>query len=241
MIPGMDQAEIYEEHADEYEALVRAEDCDGNLLPAIARVIPLRGAEVLEVGAGTGRITRLLVGAGARVVAVDRAEAMLAVARRKLDAMSAKDQWRLLVADARALPVGDGWANLAIAGWVFGHLRYWMPEGWRDEVGKALAEMRRALVPGGAMILIETLGTGRERAEPPSPELAEYVAWLEAEHGFSRTVIRTDYVFPSVEEAAATAGFFFGEAFGARVREKGSARIPEFTGVWSARAAGPVL
>ena len=160
---------------------------------------------------------------------------MLEVARRHLESMERPSAWELHAADARALPVADGWADLAVAGWVFGHLRYWLPDGWRDAIGAALAEMKRALRPGGALVVIETLGTGREDPEPPSPALAEYYAWLEETHGMTRAAIRTDYAFPDVDTAARVTGFFFGEAFGERVRREGWRRIPECTGLWSMR------
>jgi ubiquinone/menaquinone biosynthesis C-methylase UbiE len=232
----MDQATIYAHHAAEYDALVSAEDVDRRLLPAIAAVAPLAGARVIEAGAGTGRITRQLVAAGARVVGVDASSAMLDVARAHLEVAAPRDAWDLHCADARALPVPSGWANLGVAGWVFGHFRLWMPEGWRTEIAAALAEMDRALAPGGALVVVETLGTGREEPEPPSPALAEYYAWLEQDQGMTRAWIRTDYEFPDAATAARVTGFFFGEAFGERVIREGRRRIPECTGVWSRRA-----
>lgn len=75
----MDHAEIYARHAAEYDELVRAENHDGNLLPAIAALCPLEGAKVLEVGAGTGRIARQLAPRLRRHVGTDREEAMLAI------------------------------------------------------------------------------------------------------------------------------------------------------------------
>ncbi|MFO0756226.1 MAG: class I SAM-dependent methyltransferase [Byssovorax sp.] len=229
----MDQAAIYERHAAEYDALVAAEDHKGNLMPAIEAIAPLAGARVVEAGAGTGRITRQLVARGAHVTAFDRSPAMLAVARAHLEAMQQPDRWTLAEADARALPVPKGEADLALAGWVFGHLRLWLPDGWRDAIGTALAELKRALRPGGTLLVIETLGTGRDEAGPPSPALAEYYTWMEREHGMKRLAIRTDYAFADVEEAARITGFFFGEAFGEKVRREGSAIIREHTGLWS--------
>lgn len=237
----MEHAEIYARHAAEYDELVRAEDCDGNLLPAIAELCPLEGAKVVEVGAGTGRIARQLAPRLRRYVGTDREEAMLAIARAHFTALAERGalpeelDWTFTRCDARELTVASGWADLAIAGWVFGHLREWMPEGWQDEVGKALAELRRVLRPGGTALIIETLGTGATEPAPPTEGLAEYYAWLEAQ-GFIRTAIRTDYQFNSVGEAARVTGFFFGEAFAARVRQQGWARIPECTGLWSRRA-----
>ena len=74
----MDYQEIYTNHADRYDALVEAEDCDGRLLPALESVAPLRGARVLEVGVGTGRITRLIAPLAGRVVGVERSPARIA-------------------------------------------------------------------------------------------------------------------------------------------------------------------
>jgi len=227
--------EIYASRAEEYDALVSAEDRDGNLIPAIEAIHPLAGAAVLEVGVGTGRIARAIIGRVGRLVGVDRAAAMLAVARRRLSVVDGAAPWELHEADARALPVGDGWADVAIAGWVFGHFRAWMPDDWQAQVAGALGEMRRALRPGGALIVIETLGTGREEPAAPTPGLEEYFTWLERAQGFERRAIRTDYQFPDVESAAAITGFFFGDELAARVRREGWARVPECTGLWSIR------
>ena len=47
-----------EEGATAYDLLVSAEDCDGALPPALNDIRSLAGANVVEVGAGTGRLTR---------------------------------------------------------------------------------------------------------------------------------------------------------------------------------------
>lgn len=227
----MTQEEIYARHAAAYDELVSAEDCDGNLIPALEAICPLRGARVLELGVGTGRIARQILDRVAYLVGVDRAPAMLEVARARLGAVPQAAAWELLEADARALPLGSGWADLAVAGWVFGHFREWMPASWKEELGLALAELSRALAPGGVIVLIETLGTGATSPQPPTPGLAEYYAHLEAQ-GFGRVAIRTDYQFPDVQTAARITGFFFGEDFAARVRREGWTRVPECTGLW---------
>jgi hypothetical protein len=127
--------------------------------------------------------------------------------------------------------VSSGWADVAVAGWAFGHMRYEHPDQWRDSVTSALSEMERALRPQGVTILIETLGTGVEKPKT-SPELAEYLGWLEHVLGMTRMEIRTDYLFPDADAAARATSFFFGRAFADAVRRRGNRRIPECTGLW---------
>ncbi len=225
----MDYEEIYAEHAGRYDELVAAEDCEHALLPALEAVRSLRGTDVLEVGVGTGRLTRIVAPLARRVFGVERSRAMLEVARQHLAAAA---NVTLLLADARALPVAAASADVALAGWVFGHFRYWMPADWKTEVGSAIGHMQRALRPAGTLVVIETLGTGSTEPAAPSQELAEYYAWLESELGFERAAIRTDYQFESVERAAEVTGFFFGDEFAKRVVAERWSRIPECTGIW---------
>jgi hypothetical protein len=93
--------------------------------------------------------------------------------------------------------------------------------------------MQRLVGPDGSLIIIETLTTGSMEPAPPNQGLATYYAWLESEWGFQRQQIRTDYQFDSVDEAVTRTEFFFGPELAATVREKGWARIPEWTGVWA--------
>jgi ubiquinone/menaquinone biosynthesis C-methylase UbiE len=142
-------------------------------------------------------------------------------------------EWPLVQADMRCLPVVTGWADVAIAGWSIGHLRGWYSQDWQEQIGRVLREMQRAARPGGALIILETMTTGSLAPAPPSPQLAEYYAWLEGEWGFQREVIATDYQFVDVEQAAAYTEFFFGSKLAGEIRDRGWARLPEWTGVWN--------
>lgn len=222
---------VYGQRAEDYDLLVSREDYRGNLLHKIAELRPLAEIDVVEFGAGTGRVTRLLAPHVRSIRAFDAQEPMLAVARSRAQQLGHAN-CTFEVGSNDALPCEDACADLAIAGWTFGHLPGWHPDDWRERLAAVLAEMRRVLRPGGTAFIIDTLGTGRETPEAPSPGLAAYQAALEQEHGFTRHWIRTDYEFESVEEAERLARFFFGDGLGDKVVREKAMVLAECTGVW---------
>ena len=81
------------------------------------------GKTVLDIGAGTGRAAIPLAAAGARVVAADASEAMLAEARRKAEAAGAELTFERC--DAMALPFGDRAFEAVLCLRVLLHVRDW--------------------------------------------------------------------------------------------------------------------
>jgi ubiquinone/menaquinone biosynthesis C-methylase UbiE len=227
----VDAREVYRSHPESYDELVRYEDREGNLLPAIGALAPLANAEVVELGAGTGRLTALLAPHVRSIRAFDIAVPMMAVGRRKLARLE-RCNWGFGVADNACLPVPDGSADLAIAGWSFGHQTVWSEDAWRAPIESALREALRVLRPTGTAVVVETLGTGHASPFEPPPQLARYYAMLGDEHGFERTWIRTDYEFPTVAEGEKLVRFFFGEDPAADFVVRGSRVLPECTGLW---------
>jgi len=221
-----DHEKIYQKEADQYEYLVACEDFQGNLLPAIRQVFPPAGKDVVELGAGTGRLTCLLAPLVRSMRAYDVSQAMLDVAIRKLNDLGLTN-WQAATADHRQLPAASQSADLAISGWSICYLVDWNRGGWVTQLEKALGEIRRVLSPGGTMIIIETLGTGFEAPHPPD-HLVDYYQYL-THQGFQSTWLRTDYRFPSEKEARRMAGFFFGPELAEKVH---GPTIPECTGLW---------
>lgn len=225
-----DYRQIYAHDAARYDRLVSAEDAAGALPATLARVACLTpGDRVVELGAGTGRVTRLIAPYVAHVDAFDEAEAMLVVARERA-AAAGHLNCTFTRAEHRALPVADGSADVALAGWAIAHAVAWHPDTWRDHVRAALAEMRRVVRPGGHVVVVETLGTGAEEPAPP-PHLLPLYELLER-GGFSRETIRTDYRFASPAEALELVGFFFGERLATPLAASLATTLPECTGVW---------
>lgn len=226
--------EIYAHRAKDYERLVAREDYQHNLHPALDQICTLTGVDVVEMGAGTGRLTCLLAPLVNSIQAFDASQPMLDVAAAKLKKMGLGN-WRVEVGDNRNLPSGAEVADVSIAGWSFGHFVGWYPDRWRAEIGYALAEMRRVLRPDGTAIILETLGTGFPTPTPPNQALADYYAFLEQEHGFSHTWLRTDYQFASLAEAEELTRFFFGNELAGQVVENEWVILPECTGIWWAK------
>lgn len=223
--------EIYAKHADKYEALVQREDYQGNILRTLREIRPLTGIDVVEFGAGTGRLTLMLALLVKYIHVFDGSQHMLDVTIGKLN-QAGFANWHAQAADNRAIPVASGAAELSIQGWSFGHFCGWYPDTWRAEIGKAVGEMKRVLRPGGTAIILETLGTGREMPQAPTEGLAAYYEWLENEQGFTGTWIRTDYQFESLDEAKSLTTFFFGDELANDVVKHNWVILPECTGVW---------
>ncbi len=93
---------------------------------------------VLELGAGTGKLTRVVVGLGHDVHATDPDAAMLAVLEAQLPGV------RTAVAGAEEIPLADGSVDAVIAAQAF----HWF------DLDRALPEISRVLVPGGRICLV---------------------------------------------------------------------------------------
>lgn len=98
--------------------------------------------EILDLGAGTGQIPIELCRRmpWVRVVAVDAAESMLAVARANVAAAGLVDRIELVLADAKRLPFPSRSFPVVISNSIVHHIA---------EPAEVLAEAMRVLVPGG--------------------------------------------------------------------------------------------
>jgi ubiquinone/menaquinone biosynthesis C-methylase UbiE len=229
----IDYDTIYQNQADRYEQLVEREDYQHHLPRALSQIRSMQDADIVELGAGTGRLTLMLAPIARSIFLNDASIAMLSVAQSKLR-QQPRQNWKIAVADHRALPLPDRCADVSIAGWTISMFNARLyPETWRPEIDQAIQQMRRVLRPHGTMIIIETLGTGYETPHPPTDALADYYARLENEHGFTRTWIRTDFEFKSVAEAAERTRFFFGDELADRILRESLKILPECTGLWT--------
>lgn len=223
------QRKIYQSDAERYEALISREDHLGNIPRAVDEIINVEGLDVVDLGAGTGRLTLMLAPRARSISSFDISDHMLEVTRARLKALGLNN-WRVEVADHRSVPLADDSVDLVVSGWSVSYLAVWNPDSWRAELEKWLGEIKRILRQSGHIVLFESLGTGNE-SPIQLPHLESYYPWLD-EMGFQNKWIRTDYQFESLDEAIELAGFFFGEEMAEKVRSRGSVTLPECTGVW---------
>lgn len=120
-------ANAYAEHRPHYaEAAVRW---------ALEPVWPRRPLRVIDLGAGTGKLTATLIRVGADVTAVEPDPKMLAVLRREVTTV------RSLPGSAEEIPVPDDSADAVLAG----QAMHWF------DLDRALPEIARVLSPGGVL------------------------------------------------------------------------------------------
>jgi len=121
---------------------------------AIAELDLRPGSIALDLGAGTGKLTRMLLDAELVVIAIDPSPAMLAQLRTAAPAAEA------VVGAAEAIPLPSESVDAVTAGQAF---------HWFDATA-ALAEIHRVLRPGGGVAL---LWNRRDRADPVQRLLVE--------------------------------------------------------------------
>ena len=133
-----------------------ADDTAPGVLALLAPVKE-RGGLVVEIGCGSGLLTRYLVDAGHRVIATDASPAMLDLARETVP--GAEDIRRLTLPDD---PVPEADAIVGV-----GHALNYLPD--EESLERALVAIAAALRPGGVLAIdLCDLEWGRARVDEPA-------------------------------------------------------------------------
>lgn len=118
------------------------------------------GSRVVDVAAGTGKLTRLLTGLGADIVAVEPVAAMRSKLEESVEGVEVID------GTAEALPFDDASIDAVTVAQAF---------HWFDGPA-ALAEIGRVLRPGGGLGVV---WNERDSREPWVDELSQLIRWDE--------------------------------------------------------------
>lgn len=103
------------------------------------------GTPIADVGCGPGHVAAWLAGQGVAAVGIDMSPGMVAVGRREHPEVEFRQ------GDLLSLPASDGEFGAAVAFYSIIHLV-------EDELGAAFAELRRAVVPGGRLLVAFHVG-----------------------------------------------------------------------------------
>jgi SAM-dependent methyltransferase len=132
--------------------------------PGILELLePVRGGLILELGCGSGLLTRHLIEAGHRVIASDASASMLALARSTL---GPDTDLRQIALPDDPLPEADAIVSV-------GHPISYLPSA--DAIWRAFANIARVLRPGGLLAIdICDLSWGvARRGDPPAARIGE--------------------------------------------------------------------
>jgi ubiquinone/menaquinone biosynthesis C-methylase UbiE len=228
-----DHNNVYQNETEQYDLLIEREDYHHNLIRMIHAIVPeaqLKELDMLDLGAGTGRLS-CLIGANVQsLIMTDSSQAMLARAAHHLERHNITN-WQAYVADHRSLPIPAHCVDLITAGWTICYATNTHEVLWRDNLKAIMKEIERVIRPLGTVIIFENFGSGVDKPNPPN-YLLSYFDALVTDYGFNHEYIRTDCLYDSVAEAERLFRFFFGDEFADRVRSENSTIVPACTGVW---------
>jgi SAM-dependent methyltransferase len=133
---------------------------------AIARIASRlelrRGRTVLDLAAGTGKLTRLLLPSGANLIALEPVREMRSQLERQVPGVAT------IAGTAERIPLADGYVDAVTVGQAF----HWFK---RDD---ALREIHRVLRPGAGLALI---WNARDERHPLQAALSEIIDPLEGD------------------------------------------------------------
>jgi SAM-dependent methyltransferase len=165
IVPSYDA--IAEEYAQTYFDELDGKPFDRDMLDRFAATVKDRG-RVCDLGCGPGQIARYLAAHGVDAFGIDASASMVATARR----LNPMLQFRQ--GDFFHLPLGDGELAGVAAFYCLIHCA-------RGELGNAVVEIHRVLMPGGRFLMAVHAGEGEVGREEAYGKRVALVATLFSE------------------------------------------------------------
>ncbi|GAA2283118.1 class I SAM-dependent methyltransferase [Actinomadura luteofluorescens] len=178
-----------------YELENRAVDPDGVLAAAMRAIRPWDGADVLDVGCGTGFHLPFFAEDARRVIGVEPHAGLASAAARRTRGLP---NVTVRTGTAQALPIPDASIDVAHARWA-----YFFGPGCEP----GLAELDRVVRRGGAILIIDndatrsTFGRWFQRSLPKYDPAAVERFWTR--RGFHREPLTIRWAFQSRDDLAA--------------------------------------
>ncbi|MFL6165004.1 MAG: class I SAM-dependent methyltransferase [Ornithinibacter sp.] len=184
---------------DVYELENLASDRAGVIDTTIDALHPLAGADVVDIGCGTGFHLPRFAARGARVVGVEPHLPLVRRAQQRLAAQGGRTA-SVLAGDAEALPLAGASVDVAHARWA-----YFFGAGCEP----GLAEVARVLRPGGIVVVVDndvtrsTFGAWFRRAYPAYDPVAAQRFWQR--QGFTTEHLTIEWTFDRRQDLDAVA------------------------------------
>ena len=134
--------EYFDRVAGQWDQMRRTFFGEGVRIAAVRAANISRGSIMADVGTGTGFIAEAALAVGARVIAIDSSESMLAQMRERY----ANKAIEVRVGDLDSLPLKDGEVDAVLANMVLHHA---------PDPAHAICEMARGLKPGGRLVITD--------------------------------------------------------------------------------------
>jgi SAM-dependent methyltransferase len=184
------------------DRLHRAFDLEGKIPRVLDALGPLGGREVALVDAAAGIRARTLIGAGARIVALERPSGLEALRAALADLSVDRGLVGLVGGEPSATGLADGSVDVVVGLW----------SAFRAPAEADVAEAERILRPGGRLLVVHDYG--RDDASRLFGDRPEYHDWGRRSgwylrHGFRVRVVHCFWTFSTLDDARS----FVEEAF----------------------------
>ncbi|WMT39592.1 class I SAM-dependent methyltransferase [Paenibacillus sp. D2_2] len=151
--------EIYRNQTDTYEFMISRQP---DLAENIKEIRPFQNLDILDLGAGSGRLSSVIAEEAKSLICTDISSAMLELLEHKLMQQGINRNWTTIVADHRELPIADRSIDLAVSGWSICYLTGSENNHWEDNLQQIISELYRVLRKGERLSFLRQWGRERK-------------------------------------------------------------------------------
>jgi ubiquinone/menaquinone biosynthesis C-methylase UbiE len=205
-----------------YESLSLCQDPQERIFRKLDRDLKLKGKTILDIGAGTGRLTIPMARKARLVYALDILKPNLDLMMRKARKAGLKNI-KALKAPFRKIPLPDSSVDMVTSLLAFPY--------HSDNWDRDLKEIRRVLKPGGWMAFIDVHYAGSEHQRIRKSIKPEYHMLAVKRHmklirkGFRLTTKEADFRFRTMKNVREICGKFLGDEYTGYLLAKGKTTL----------------